>query len=519
MDKNTVRDKILDLREGLVQTLFYICQGDKNIEILKILSIARSTIDNRIGELNKIFEIEGSSNTEKRRNLMNLTCSIVNDLIPDEESLNRWELKRLEILRGLAEQNNGKENAIQKDPKTIDDTTKSDLSEFLKKVSVLEIDRIEIEGLRAATGEIQDIQEIKTRDTKQEEEIRRLREEIQELRKAMKHDWELRLREVEAKRQDKTETEKRDQQKILELENRLRELERTKQVEEEIPSREATDLDYEELKEYMRGLQELIDETPKPSELTTTPTSPPQEEEPVYIPPETVWAPPTRREFRISPQTRANIRTILLIAAIFLIGYSLVMYLVIPNWQSIISRVIPPPREPTITYTFSSNSHESWDIYGGDLSNPGSGGNTGGNNDGYLLSNNWNGLFTSYFIAPSKYHGDWTKYDEMRLDLRSEGNFASSHGCSDMFKCEGDILVNNGAARAVYRLRHYPTNKWKTFTIPLSDDGNWTVVSGNLSLEQIFSKVNHFEIRAKFRESVTGFNETGLDNIAFFERD
>ena len=127
---------------------------------------------------------------------------------------------------------------------------------------------------------------------------------------------------------------------------------------------------------------------------------------------------------------------------------------------------------------------------------------------------------TVYYIAPTRILGNWSKYNEIKFDLKTEGNFGMSLGCQESNKCEGDFVIYSGTARASYRLHGGKRNgdNWRTYTIPLREDSYWTITSGNLSLSQILTTVTKLKIRAKFAESITGFNVTSLDNISFYSK-
>ena len=168
---------------------------------------------------------------------------------------------------------------------------------------------------------------------------------------------------------------------------------------------------------------------------------------------------------------------------------------------------------------FTSNSLAGWQIYDGDLSNPGTGGNTRGRDDGYLLAENWTDGYTGYYMAPDRYHGDWTKYDALQFDLKSEGQQGfMSFGCSDARHCDGDIVINNGRDRAIYRFKKRPPKNWERYTISLHDDDDeWKIEPQTKSLSDILKNVNYFEIRSEYAYGPTFMDTAGLDNVVFIQ--
>ena len=157
----------------------------------------------------------------------------------------------------------------------------------------------------------------------------------------------------------------------------------------------------------------------------------------------------------------------------------------------------------TISYFEGSNTTTTSD---GALTNHGTGGNGGGTNNGHL---GWTDPDSgaSYYVAPSRYHGNWRGYSELRLDLRSSGGdyFTSGHGMHG-----GDILLVSGYATAQRLLPCRPPGSWRTFIIPLTDSGEWILGGGATSLNDVLVDVTDFQIRAEY-----GVNkdESGLDNV------
>jgi hypothetical protein len=118
---------------------------------------------------------------------------------------------------------------------------------------------------------------------------------------------------------------------------------------------------------------------------------------------------------------------------------------------------------------------------------------------------------TSYYIAPSKYHGDWRLYSELKLDLWSRGGGYFDSG----YRIHGDIYIVSGFATAHRFLPQRPPEQWKTFIIPLVDDGQWIFGGGATALTDVLVNVTDFQIRAEYG---TGSDTSGLDNIELVPR-
>jgi hypothetical protein len=171
----------------------------------------------------------------------------------------------------------------------------------------------------------------------------------------------------------------------------------------------------------------------------------------------------------------------------------------------------PPTSTPldTILSSFDGINIDGWRANEGSPTNPGLGGNTRGEKDGYLRLEP-QGPGTSYFFAPPIYHRDWRVFPVLRVDLWSSGGdyFTEGH------RMHGDIYLVNGELTAYRLLPHRPPESWETFIIPLEDDGHWTLGTGTMSLDDVLANVTDFQIRAEYG---VGLDYSGLDNVELGE--
>lgn len=175
---------------------------------------------------------------------------------------------------------------------------------------------------------------------------------------------------------------------------------------------------------------------------------------------------------------------------------------------------VPEPTVPSATRTpttirssFDANNTEGWTANdGAQVMNPGSRGNSAGLSDGYLTWTGGGGG-TSYYVAPSKFHGDWRGYSSIKVDLWSSGG---SYYTTGNYEIYGDIFLANRHATAQLLLPHRPAVRWESFVVSLTDDVGWTFSGGATSIEDILLNVTDFQIRAEYG---VGGDESGLDNV------
>ena len=167
-----------------------------------------------------------------------------------------------------------------------------------------------------------------------------------------------------------------------------------------------------------------------------------------------------------------------------------------------------PTPPPPITSSFSGTETEAWIVSPGKVSNPGEGGHSGGEADGHLEVRAPGDNRTSYYIAPPDFHGDWSAYSELSIDLWSSGGpyYTSRHGA------RGDIYLANGDMTAQRLLPYRPPENWETFIVALTDDEHWIFDGGAASLADVLLNVTEFQIRAEYGRG--GERDlSGLDNV------
>ena len=159
-----------------------------------------------------------------------------------------------------------------------------------------------------------------------------------------------------------------------------------------------------------------------------------------------------------------------------------------------------------ISSQFDGLAKEGWTVTSGIFENPGTGGSGGGLNNGCLVWTD-DDSGTSYFVAPSRYLGNWEDYSAIELDLWSKFGEYFTEGSG----FHGDIYLASGYATAYRLFTHRPDESWETIRVPLSDDDEWVFSGGANSILDILINVTEFQIRAEFGAYATDI--TGLDNI------
>lgn len=177
--------------------------------------------------------------------------------------------------------------------------------------------------------------------------------------------------------------------------------------------------------------------------------------------------------------------------------------------------VSPTPSQPPTPRTvrsshFDGTATDGWAFLKGAMINPGTGGSGGGSGNGCLIVTEDKGGTSGYFMAPAKYHGSWSAYSELRVDLWSSGGTYYKSSSTTY----GDIYLASGYATAERLLGHRPANQWETFVVDLRSDDGWAFGGGARTLSDILVNVTDFQIRGEYGD---GSDECGLDNVALVE--
>jgi hypothetical protein len=100
---------------------------------------------------------------------------------------------------------------------------------------------------------------------------------------------------------------------------------------------------------------------------------------------------------------------------------------------------------------------------------------------------------TSYYEAPKRLLGDWTRAKHILLEKKSSGGryYSGNHG--DI----GDVVLDGPGGRATFHLAEDHSGAWKKFRLPL-EEGKWTLSKGADSLTQVVQHVGRFRIRAEY---------------------
>lgn len=163
------------------------------------------------------------------------------------------------------------------------------------------------------------------------------------------------------------------------------------------------------------------------------------------------------------------------------------------------STPIPSAGTPSVPAIerFDANTTQGWTSNYGEVSTT----------DGFLETTAPGDSLTSYYIAPNRYHGSWTSYTQLSFDLVSTGG---SYYSDLDFGGYGDIYLANGSKIAHRSILNPHDGNWRNHTIPLYDDGEWTLSGGASSLSEVLSNITDFQIRAEYG---SGADSSGLDNV------
>jgi Invasin, domain 3 len=166
-------------------------------------------------------------------------------------------------------------------------------------------------------------------------------------------------------------------------------------------------------------------------------------------------------------------------------------------------------QQPVISSYFNGADKEGWGINAGIIQNPGSLGSGGGTGNGYIWTDSPADGITSYYIAPTKFLGDWRNLAELKFVTWSTGGTWYTSG----FGAYGDVYLANGSKTAYFMLPRRPATAWDSFSVLLDNPANWVLGGGAASLAEVLSHVTSFQIRAEYG---VGADQSGLDSVELF---
>ena len=119
-----------------------------------------------------------------------------------------------------------------------------------------------------------------------------------------------------------------------------------------------------------------------------------------------------------------------------------------------------------------------------------------------------------YFLAPSKYHDDKSKFFNGKLEFY----LIQDSRLANQFKDEDIIIQGASEEKIIFKHESFPTKSWTKYQILLNSKSNWLDEVGNAAsnekIKKILSHVTSIMIRGEFE---TGADTGGLDGFKFIE--
>jgi len=119
-----------------------------------------------------------------------------------------------------------------------------------------------------------------------------------------------------------------------------------------------------------------------------------------------------------------------------------------------------------------------------------------------------------YFVAPSKYYGDKSKFFNGKIEfyLIQDSNIANQFNANDI------IIEGTSGKKIVYKHNNYPAKTWTKYQINLNSDSQWVDENGNIAsddtIKSILSNITKLMIRGEFED---GQDTGGLDGFKFLK--
>jgi len=175
-------------------------------------------------------------------------------------------------------------------------------------------------------------------------------------------------------------------------------------------------------------------------------------------------------------------------------------------------------KEETISSDFVSGV-EGWEIEGDAKGSQGVIPNfseiNGVGNSGYIyaIDDATDGVW--YFLAPSKYLGDKSKFFNGKIEFY----LIQDSLMADQFDDNDLIIEGVSGKKIIYKHENYPTQTWTKYQIKLNSDSQWVDENGDIASDEnikaILSNITKIMIRGEFED---GLDTGGLDGFKFIKQ-
>ena len=135
-------------------------------------------------------------------------------------------------------------------------------------------------------------------------------------------------------------------------------------------------------------------------------------------------------------------------------------------------------------------------------------------NSGYIYAKDDATGGVWYFIAPSKYHGDQSKFFNGKIEcyLIQDSNMVNQFNNDDL------IIQGVSGKKIIYKHENYPAKTWTKYQINLNSDSQWVDENGNITSDEniktVLSNITKIMIRGEFED---GEDTGGLDGFKFMK--
>jgi len=135
-------------------------------------------------------------------------------------------------------------------------------------------------------------------------------------------------------------------------------------------------------------------------------------------------------------------------------------------------------------------------------------------NSGYIYAKDDATGGVWYFIAPSKYHGDQSKFFNGKIEcyLIQDSNMVNQFNNDDL------IIQGVSGKKIIYKHENYPTKTWTKYQINLNSDSQWVNENGDIASDEeiktVLSDITKIMLRGEFED---GEDTGGLDGFKFIK--